>query len=216
MHGQTYNGRQCGSFGAISTFSFYANKHITTGEGGMLVTNDPELRDRCRALRNLCFDNANRFVHHQLGWNYRMTNLQAALGVAQLENLDAIVTRKRAMGKLYTELLKDVPGLQLPMAQTDYAQNIYWVYAIVLKDSMPFDAKQIMNRLGEYGIGSRPFFFPMHQQPVFKNMNLFQDVSCPVAETIARTGFYIPSGTALTDHQIQQVAETVKKVMMTT
>jgi perosamine synthetase len=213
MHGQTYNGKPCGSFGTISTFSFYANKHITTGEGGMLVTDDLKLSDRCRSLRNLCFDNKNRFVHEELGWNFRMTNLQAALGVAQLERLEAIVSRKRSMGKLYTELLKDVSGLQLPLTYTNYAENIYWVYAIILEDSIPFDAKGMMNRLGEQGIGTRPFFFPMHQQPVFKKMELFAKVSCPIAENISQRGLYIPSGTALTKAQIQHVASIIKQVI---
>jgi perosamine synthetase len=215
MHGQTYNGKPCGSFGAISTFSFYANKHITTGEGGMLVTDDPELSDRCMSLRNLCFDNKNRFVHEELGWNYRMTNLQAALGVAQLERLEAIAIRKRTMGRLYTKLLKDISGLQLPLDRTSYAQNIYWVYAIVLEDSMPFDAKEIMNRLGAKGIGTRPFFFPMHQQPVFKKMGLFSGTpqDYPVAEKIAQRGFYLPSGAALTESQIIQVVDTLKQVI---
>lgn len=216
MHGQTYHGRPCGSFGAISTFSFYANKHITTGEGGMLVTDNPELSDRCMSLRNLCFDNKNRFVHEELGWNYRMTNLQAALGVAQLEKLEAIVARKRAMGKLYTELLKDVSGLQLPLAQTSYAENIYWVYGIVLKNSVHFDAKEMMSRLGQQAIGTRPFFFPMHQQPVFKKMGMFAldtENSYPVAENISQRGFYIPSGTALTEIQIGQVADTIEQLI---
>ncbi len=213
MHGQTYNGRPCGSFGAISTFSFYANKHITTGEGGMLVTDDPELSDRCMSLRNLCFDNKNRFVHEELGWNYRMTNLQAAVGVAQLERLEAIVLRKRSMGKLYTELLQDISGLQLPIAKTDYADNIYWVYAIVLEDSMPFNAKEMMQKLGANGIGTRPFFFPMHKQPVFKKMGLFLEDSCPISEKIHQRGFYLPSGLSLTESQIGQVVDILKQVL---
>ena len=139
MHGQTYRGRPCGSFGDISTFSFYANKHITTGEGGMIVTDSESLAERCRELRNLCFNPERRFLHEELGWNMRMTNLQAALGVAQLERLSAFVERKRAMGALYTKLLESTPGLQLPLPQTDYAKNIYWVYGIVLEDSVDFD-----------------------------------------------------------------------------
>ena len=123
MHGQTYKGQPCGSFGDISTFSFYPNKHVTTGEGGMIVTDDPELSDRCRSLRNLCFQPQKRFVHEELGWNLRMTNLQAAVGLAQLEQLDKFIHRKREMGKLYTALLSDIPGLQLPVPKTDYAQE---------------------------------------------------------------------------------------------
>jgi perosamine synthetase len=212
MHGQTYKGRPCGSFGAISTFSFYPNKHVTTGEGGMLLTDDEKLAERCSSLRNLCFQPQKRFVHHELGWNFRMTNLQAALGVAQLERVDEFVTRKRYIGRRYTELLSGIPGLQLPVPRTDYAENIYWVYGVVLKDEVPFDAEEAMRRLAKYKIGTRPFFWGMHEQPVFKKMGLFDRESCPVAERIARRGFYIPSGMALTDEQINQVATTLREV----
>jgi perosamine synthetase len=213
MHGQTYKGRPCGSFGDVSTFSFYPNKHITTGEGGMIVTNDPDVAARCSSLRNLCFQPQRRFVHEELGWNLRMSNLQAALGVAQLERLDEFVQRKRHMGQRYTELLAGIPGLQLPLAKTDYAENIYWVYGIVLDDEVPFDAEEAMRRLAQHKIGTRPFFWPMHEQPVLHRMGLLTQESCPVAERMARRGFYIPSGMALTDDQIQHVADCLKSVM---
>ncbi|GAB4287372.1 MAG: DegT/DnrJ/EryC1/StrS family aminotransferase [Oscillatoriaceae cyanobacterium] len=213
MHGQTYQGKPCGSFGDISTFSFYPNKHITTGEGGMVVTDDDELAERCRSLRNLCFQPQRRFVHEELGWNFRMTNLQAALGLAQLERLDEFVTRKRYMGRRYTELLADIPGLELPLERTDDAENIYWVYGVVLKDEVPFDAGEAMRRLSDRQIGTRPFFWPMHEQPVFQKMGLFQGESHPVAERIARRGFYIPSGLALTDAQIERVADVLHEVI---
>ncbi|KAB8317526.1 DegT/DnrJ/EryC1/StrS family aminotransferase [Tolypothrix campylonemoides VB511288] len=212
MHGQTYKGRPCGSFGAISTFSFYPNKHITTGEGGMLLTDNEQLAERCCSLRNLCFQPQKRFIHKELGWNFRMTNLQAALGVAQLERLDEFVARKRHIGQRYTELLSDIPGLQLPLPRTDYADNIYWVYGLVLKDEVPFDAEEAMRRLAKYKIGTRPFFWCMHEQPVLRKMGLFDGVSYPVAERIARRGFYIPSGMALTDEQIYQVAQVLTEV----
>lgn len=213
MHGQTYKGQPCGSFGDISTFSFYPNKHITTGEGGMLVTDDDTLAERCRSLRNLCFQPQQRFLHEELGWNLRMSNLQAALGVAQLERLDEFVSRKRRMGQRYTELLADIPGIQLPLPRTDYAENIYWVYGLVLKDEVPFDAAKAMRLLAEHQIGTRPFFGPMHEQPVFRKMGLFHGESYRVAERIARRGFYIPSGMALTDEQIERVADIVKKIL---
>lgn len=213
MHGQTYRGRPCGSFGDVSTFSFYPNKHITTGEGGMLVTDDDAIAEAARSLRNLCFMPGRRFVHERLGWNYRMTNMQAALGLAQLERLDEFVKRKRAMGKLYLELLKDIPGLQLPLAQTGYADNIYWVFGLVLNDEVDFDANAIMKQLGERKIGTRPFFWPMHQQPVLQKMGLFAKTSCPVAERMARRGFYLPSGLALTAEQQEVVAENLRVVM---
>jgi len=213
MHGQTYKGRPCGSFGDISTFSFYPNKHVTTGEGGMIVTDDDDLAERCRSLRNLCFQPHRRFVHEELGWNLRMSNLQAAVGVAQLERLDEFVARKRRMGQRYTDLLADVSGLQLPVPRTDYAENIYWVYGVVLKDEVHFDAEEVMQRLRQREIGSRPFFWPMHEQPIFRKMGLFSGESCPVAERIARHGLYIPSGLALTDAQIERVADALLEAL---
>lgn len=213
MHGQTYKERPCGSFGDISTFSFYPNKHITTGEGGMIVTDDETLAEKCRSLRNLCFKREQRFVHDELGWNYRFTNLQAAVGLAQLERLDDFVEIKRRMGRVYTELLSDLDQVHLPLPETDYAKNIYWVYGIVLKEEVPFDAKEAMRRLTEMGIGTRPFFWPMHEQPVFRKIGLFQSESHCVAERIARRGFYVPSGLALTEDQIIHVASSLKEII---
>jgi len=215
MHGQTYKGRPCGSFGDLSVFSFYPNKHITTGEGGMVLTDDDVLADRCRSLRNLCFQKK-RFVHDELGYNFRMTNLQAALGVAQLERLQEFVNRKRRMGQKYTERLSNAEGLELMPSRAPYAENIYWVYGILLKDEVPFDAEEAMRRLGQRGIGTRPFFWPMHEQPVFRRMGLFEGESHPVAERLARRGFYIPSGMALTDEQMDEVAGAVREMMRKT
>ena len=212
MHGQTYKGRPCGSFGDISTFSFYPNKHLTTGEGGMIVVDDNVLADECRSLRNLCFQPHKRFVHERLGWNLRMTNLQAALGLAQLERLDEFVVRKRHMGARYTAELATLPGLRLPLAKTDYAENIYWVYGLVIDDDRGMDAEESMRRLAAKGIGTRPFFCPMHQQPVLRRKGLFANDSHPVSERLYRQGFYIPSGLALTEGQIDQVIDTVRKV----
>jgi perosamine synthetase len=211
--GQTYRGRPCGSFGDLSTFSFYPNKHVTTGEGGMLVADDPALAARCRSLRNLCFKPEQRFVHDELGWNFRFTNLQAALGVAQLERLDRSVSTKRRMGARYTAMLAGTRGIQLPLASTPYADNIYWVYGLVLDDAVPFDAREAMARLAKLGIGTRPFFWPMHEQPVLRRMGLFSDERHPAAERIARRGFYIPSGMALSDKQMERSVVAVKDIL---
>ena len=212
MHGQTYRGRPCGSFGDLSTFSFYPNKHITTGEGGMVLTDDDRLAERCRSLRNLCFQPQKRFVHEELGYNFRMTNLQAALGVAQLERLAELVGRKRRMGQRYSERLLDVEGLELMAPKTSYADNIYWVFGMVLKDDVQFDSEEAMRRLSQKGIGTRPFFWPMHEQPVFQKMGLFAGECYPVAERLARRGFYVPSGMALTDDQMEEVIAEVKNL----
>jgi perosamine synthetase len=213
--GQTYKGKPCGSFGDISTFSFYPNKHITTGEGGMVLVNDDELAKKCREYRNLCFIPPRRFIHEELGWNFRMTNLQAALGVAQLERLNEFVEKKRVIGNWYNELLKDLKEyIQLPLTSVDYAENIYWVYSIVLKDNVPFDALEAMNRLAKLGIGTRPFFYPMHLQPVFKKMGLFKKEEYLIAENIAERGFYLPSGLALTQNQAIEVVDKLKQILL--
>lgn len=213
MHGQTYKGKPCGSFGDISTFSFYPNKHITTGEGGMVVTDDEGLAERCRMLRNLCFRKDVRYVHDEVSDNYRFTNLQAAVGLAQLERLDEFVARKRAMGKYYTEQLSDIDGLILPIEKTDYADNIYWVYGMILDRQIEADNKVVQKLLAEEGIGSRTFFWCMHEQPVYQKQGLFQGETYPNAEYLARKGFYIPSGLALTQEQMERVVAAVRKVM---
>jgi perosamine synthetase len=213
MHGQTCHGMPCGSFGDISTFSFYPNKHVTTGEGGMLVTDDDAVADKCRSLRNLCFKAEKRFVHDELGWNLRMTNLQAAVGVAQLERLDEFVQIKRRMGARYSELLKGVRGIQLPTPCGNGADNIYWVFGVVLDNDVPFDATEAMQRLAKAGIGTRPFFWPMHEQPVFRKMGMFGGERHPHAERIARRGFYLPSGMALKQAQIERSAKAVRDLL---
>jgi perosamine synthetase len=211
--GQSYKGQPCGSFGDISTFSFYPNKHVTAGEGGMLLANDDTLAERCRSLRNLCFQSSRRFVHEELGWNLRMTNLQAAVGLAQLERLPDFVTRKRAMGAYYARAFADLGGLQLPVPRTAFAENIYWVYGLVLGDDYGIDAPTAMKRLAERGIGTRPFFWPMHEQPVLRRMGLFEGEHYPVAERLGRRGFYIPSGLGLTEPQMERVVREVRDVL---
>ena len=213
MHGQTYKGQPCGSFGDISTFSFYPNKHITCGEGGMLVTNDTNLNERARSLRNLCFMPEKRYVHEELGYNFRMTNMQAAIGLAQLERIAETVAKKRHIGQVYNQLLQDVEGIQLPVAKTDYAENIYWVYGIVVKDELNVDADIFMKKLADRGVGTRGFFWCMHEQPVFNKKGWYLEEHYPNAEKLARKGFYLPSGVTLTDNQISYVVEQLKEVV---
>jgi len=213
MIGQTYRGRPCGSYGDISVVSFYPNKHITTGEGGMILTDDDGLAEQCRELRNLCFKTGKRFVHEHLGWNLRMSNLQAALGVAQLERLDEFLDKKRWIGRIYNESLADLSGVQLPLGATDYAENIYWVYGLILEDSIELDAEEMISRLTRMGVGCRPFFYPMHHQPVFSKMGLFMHESYPVSERLYQRGFYLPSGLGITEDQIFHVAESLKQIL---
>ncbi len=211
MQGQSYNEKKCGSFGVISTFSFYANKLITTGEGGMIVCDDPAIAKHCKKLRNLAFEpEGPRFIHYEIGYNYRMTNMQAALGLAQLEQVNTSITKKHSIGKYYNQNLHFLlqHGYQLPLSTTTYAANIYWVYGVVARDEQ--EKQKIVTHLKEYKIGTRPFFWCMHEQPVFKKLNLFDGQQFPVAEKLARCGFYIPSGIGLTDDELEVVTKTMR------
>jgi perosamine synthetase len=211
-HGATYRGRRCGGLGDLSCFSFYANKIITTGEGGMILTRDPRLAERARSLRNLCFRPERRFYHTELGHNFRLTNLQAAVGLAQLERIDDLLAHKRWMGRRYTELLAGTPGLTLPVEEP-WATNVYWMYGLVLDETTGMDAVEFSRRLKSRGVETRPFFLGMHEQPAFLERGFFRGEHYPVAERIARQGLYLPSGLTLTDAQAVQVAVAVKECL---
>ena len=209
-HGAEYKGRRCGGLGDISCFSFYANKIITTGEGGMVLTNRDDWADQARSHRNLCFRSDRRFYHEELGENYRMTNMQAALGVAQLERIEQIVTRKRAVAAAYAEGLRSCNALQLPV-EREWARSTFWMYGVVLRSGrVPAGlAAELGERLQARGVQTRPFFLGMHEQPALLRMGLFAGEKYPVTERLARAGLYLPSGTALTDEQVQEVVAAV-------
>ena len=214
MHGQTYKGKPCGSFGDISVFSFYANKIVTTGEGGMIVTDGETLAEKCRYYRNLCFENKRRFVHFELGYNYRFTNIQAAIGLAQLERIDEFVRLKREVGEKFNHLFASNKLLQSPVHTSQNSVNIYWVYPLVISNEIPYSAEYVMTELQKKGIGTRPFFYPLHLQPVLLNMRAVdQGLSLPNSEYIAEKGFYIPSSITLTDNEINYIADSVNQIV---
>lgn len=204
--------KRCGSFGDLSIFSFFANKLVTTGEGGMIVTDDGEIATRCQSLRNLCFQSQRRFFHEELGHNFRLTNLQAAIGVGQIEQMENILARKRHMGERYTQLLKDVPGITL-QAVRDWARVNYWMFGLTIDDGIQIDAFELARRLKEKGVETRPFFMGMHEQPVFHKMGLFNGLRLPVTERLYRRGLYLPSGVAITDEQIKVSAAALRDAM---
>lgn len=208
-HGLQYQGRPCGSFGTLSTFSFYPNKLITTGEGGMIVTDDDALAERCRRLRNLAFEPGRRFVHHELGWNYRLTNLQAALGLAQLSRATMLLERKVQVGNRYQELLQGCPGIQLPLRHAYGSQNVYWVFGLVIDERRNTLASDVISQLAGANIGARPFFFPLHRQPVLERFGVTESGEMPVADRIARFGLYIPSSPSMSDAELTRVANAV-------
>jgi len=209
VHGALYKGEKAGAIGDVGSFSFYANKIITTGEGGMVVTNDEETAERARSYRNLCFKPERRFYHTELGENFRMTNLQAAVGVAQLEQINRFIEIKRGNARKYTDGLRGIRGIKTPV-EKEWAKNVYWMYAIELSEDTGITAAQMAEHLAEKGIGTRPFFLGLHEQPVFHDMGLFVGEHYPVAERIARQGLYLPSGHTLTKEQIRYVCEAVK------
>ena len=212
--GGTYKNSPCGSFGTISTVSFYPNKHVTTGEGGMVLTNDFKLYERCKSLRNLCFQKDKRFVHEELGWNYRMTNIQAALGLAQLEKLELSIKKKIEIGNFYNSLFSEVDEITLPLKKLTFADNLYWVYGILLNKKKG-KACKFINNLLKAGIGARPFFFPIHKQPVFRKMGLFSNINQKlIAEDLYDQGLYLPSGLNLEEKQIKIVVEKVKDLLL--
>ncbi|HEY2595230.1 MAG TPA: DegT/DnrJ/EryC1/StrS family aminotransferase [Chloroflexota bacterium] len=211
-HGADYHGRRIGSFGIASCFSFYANKLVTTGEGGMVLVDDDALAERARRLRNLGFQPGRRFLHGELGYNFRLTNLQAALGVTQVERIDAIVARKRAMGRAYTDRLSEIEDLELQVEQ-DSSHGVYWMYGLVVREDTGVDAAELARRLKAAGVETRPFFLGMHEQPVLRERGLFAGESFPVAERLARQGLYLPSSLGLDTSQIDAICEAVREAL---
>jgi len=220
-HGARYRSRRdsddaawatCGGLGDVSTFSFYANKLVTTGEGGMVLTDDARASERLRSLRNLCFGQKQRFRHEKAGYNYRLTNVQAAIGLAQVERFDEIVAAKRRIGMAYVERLSDNPHIELQL-EAPWAQSVFWMNGVVLAESAGMDADEMSRRLLAENIQTRPFFLGMHEQPVFRDLGLFDEQLFPVAQRLSRRGLYLPSGIGLTEAQIDQICNTVQGIL---
>lgn len=191
-HGQFENGEICGSFGNISTFSFYANKHMTTGEGGMLLTNNESFYKKALQIRNLDFTK-DRFKHNNLYWNYRLSGIQASLGLSQLKNLKTTIDEKIIQGDRYQKLLESNTDLfQLPISEHNGSKNHYWVFGILLKKNKI--REKVVDDLFKAGIETRPFFWPLHKQPVLSNYKIFPNNSLKISENLGSNGFYIPIG----------------------
>lgn len=206
-HGAEVNGKKAGAFSDASCFSFYGNKILTTGEGGMVLCRDPKIAEQLRLLRNQGFREP-RFVHDVMGFNYRITNIQAAIGLAQTEMVEEKVERKRWIGQTYNELLAGQPDITLPV-EKPWAKNVYWMYGILIHDSFGLTKDQLMQTLTSKGVDTRSFFCPMSMQPVFQaNDPRFPDTagSYPVSVDLWHRGLYLPSGLGLTRPQMEEVA----------
>ena len=210
--GLKYKNKMCGSFGDISTFSFYANKQLTTGEGGMISTNSFSIYKKCLSLRNLCFGRKNRFNHDDIGWNYRITNIQAALGISQLSKLDWTVKRKIKIGNFYYNRLSKNKNIYMTPPKISYSKNIYWVVGIMIKNKKIL-ASKIIRKLKDHGIGARPFFWPMHEQKIFKRMKIFKSDNYPNSSYLSRYGFYIPSFIKIKNSEMNFIASIINKLI---
>lgn len=212
-HGAVYKGKRTGSLGDISTFSFYANKIITTGEGGMILTSRKDLADRCRLLRNQAHGHP-RYCHEEFGYNYRFSNVLAGIGLAQCRQIEKKVARKREIAQIYLKLLKGNPHLQLP-TEADQVQNVFWMFGVVLRGGLSEKRDQIMQSLSEVGVETRAFFYPLHRQPLFASGRYDINVSgsFPISDLLGRSGFYLPSGLALTRAQQEYVVESLSRCL---
>ena len=211
-HGATYKGRKVGGLGDVGCFSFYANKIITTGEGGMITTNNAQWAGRARNLKGLAFGDRNKFMHKDVGFNYRMTNLQAAIGHAQFGQIESFIAAKRRIAAFYTKCLRDLVELELPV-EMPYARNVYWMYHVLLKGRVAARREEVMRRLSELGIETREGFLPYNMQEIFIQRGWTREDACPVANDVAHRGFYLPSGSGLNEDELQYVASGIAEVL---
>jgi perosamine synthetase len=209
-HGAEYKGKVVGCLGDIGCFSFYTNKIVTTGEGGMAITNNHETADRLELLRDLAHSKEKRYLHYEIGFNYRMTNLQAAIGLAQMEKIETYIHARRKNAGLYNSLLKDVKGIT-PPPERDWAKNIYWLYSVLIQEDFGIGRDELLNELAKKGIETRPFFIPMHKQPVFKKMGLISG-DFPIADELCAKGICLPSSSSLEENQIKYVCDAIKEI----
>jgi len=212
--GLKYKNKMCGSFGDISTFSFYANKHVTTGEGGMILTNDSKIYEKCKSLKNLCFGkNDRRFLNSDVGWNYRFTNIQASLGLSQLNRLKSIVNKKIFVGKTYYKYLKNNKNIYFPEPKKNNLENIYWVNGLLILNGAKKDAKKLAEELKKHKIETRPFFWPMHKQPILKKkISSNKNDKFPFSNILSKYGIYLPSSINLSYNKIRYISLIVNKL----
>ena len=212
MIGNKFKNKYCGFYGDISVFSFYANKHITTGEGGMLLTNNKKFYNKMESLKNLCFGKKNRYDHDDIGWNYRFTNLQAAIGISQLKRIKTIVKKKRKIGKLYFKKICKNKNLYIQSPVYKNLKNIYWIVGILIKNKK-MTANKLRTQLLNHGIDTRSFFWPMNKQTILKKMKYKFKGSFENSEFLSKYGLYLPSGLGTTNKEINFIGNTINKIL---
>lgn len=209
-HGARYRGRPAGSIGHVSTFSFFGNKMLTTGEGGMVTTNDARIADRIRLLKNQGMTQQHRYWHPVVGYNYRLTNLQAAIGLAQVERLDAQLQRHREVASWYRQELADVPELRWQVEQP-WAHHAWWQFVVVLDESLAPERDGVLAKLQEAGIDARRIYYPMHQLPIYQASA--RGRSFPVADALAARAVCLPTWAGLTREDVGFVCESLRKTL---
>lgn len=210
-HGAECRGRKAGSFGHMACFSFYANKIITTGEGGMVLTDDDALASRLRSLRNLAFGTP-RFLHQEAGFNFRMTGYQAAMGASQCERIESIIAQKRRVASIYNKELEGIPHLYRP-GEEPWARHVYWMYGVALDQNSPVTRDDLAVSLRERRVDTRTFFCPVGQQPFLKEQAGLRETPCPIADWLWESGLYLPSSPKLEDEQIRWIAKQVRECL---
>lgn len=215
VFGQKFkNNSKCGSFGDLSTYSFYANKQITTGEGGMITTNSKKLYNKICSLRNLSFGKVDRFNHDDISSNYRMSNIQAALGLSQLKRINTIVKIRHKIGKTYYKYLSKNKNIFIPKPFFKGIKNIYWVVGIVITNQkLQIDSKKVMKKLAEKNIGTRPFFWPMNLQKKLKNYNFYRSKKFKNSTYISKYGLYLPTSLSLNEKKIKYICKCVNEIL---
>lgn len=202
-HGAEYKGKRVSSFGEINCLSFYGNKIITTGEGGICLTNDKKLSKNMRILRDHGMDPGRRYWHEKIGFNYRMTNMQAAIGVAQMKRIEKLIEAKRKIAFSYNKIFKKIPGINIP-PEMNFARSVYWMYSILLDDRFRMDRDKLMIKLIENGVECRPLFYPIHALPPYRLSEKF-----PIAEAISRRGISLPSAATLRKSDIEKICKII-------
>ena len=211
-HGVEYKGKKVGSIGDIGTFSFFANKTITCGEGGMVVTNSPELAEKAKSLKNLSYGKINKFMHEDIGFNYRLPNISAALGLGQFENIQAVFKDKERIYKRYKNNLENVKGVNIPKVRDWVTNYIMWVFNLYLDDNFPISRDELTKKLKEKNIDTRDAFVPINQQKILVDKyNLFKESDCPNSNYIMKNGFYLPSGNTITNEEIDFVCDVIQE-----
>jgi perosamine synthetase len=204
-HGALFKGKKIGSIGDIGVFSFYGNKIITTGEGGMIVTNNRKIYDRVKLLRDHAMSRSKKYFHSEVGFNYRLTNIQAAIGLAQLENIEHIIKRKIEIAHIYNKKLEDLEEIDLPPEEA-WAKNVYWMYSILVKEQ---ERNRLIKGLSSIGIETRPFFIPMHRLPPYRTIKRF-----PVSDKLSKCGINLPCFVEITPKQINYICDKVKELLI--